>query len=92
MEGCEFIVDVSSRYASAPCANRLGSLVLRDGGAFLVGMPLNDAFGDPEELPLWGEFQRPSGDQAVGFTRWSLVLRDGEHTFELWRHVGDTDT
>ena len=76
-QGGEFLVDVSSRYDAVQRIDPLGALILRGGKASLIGAPLGQAFADTVPIPLWGEFDSAGEDEAVGFTRWSLIIRDG---------------
>ncbi len=84
-QGGEFLVDVSSRYDAVQRTDPLGALVLRGGKAFIIGTPVGDTFADTAPVPLWGEFDGDDEDEAVGFARWSLAIRDGDDVFELWR-------
>jgi len=84
-QGGEFLVDVSSRYDAVQRTDPLGALVLRAGKAFIIGTPVGDTFADTAPVPLWGEFDGDDEDEAVGFARWSLAIRDGDDVFELWR-------
>lgn len=84
-QGGELLVDVSSRYDATQRTDPLGAVVLRGGKAFLIGTPVGDTFADTASVPLWGEFDGSDGDEAVGFSRWSLIIRDGDDVYELWR-------
>ena len=88
-QGGEFLVDVSSRYDAVQRTDPLGALVLRGGEAFLIGTSVGDTFADTVPVPLWGQFDGDDEDVAVGFARWSLIIRDGDDVFELWRQEGE---
>lgn len=84
-QGGEFLVDVNSRYDATQRPDPLGALVLRGGKAFLTGTSVGDTFADTASIPLWGNFNGDDEDVAVGFARWSLITRNGDDVFELWR-------
>lgn len=80
----EFLVDLSSRYDAVQTSDPLGALVLQDGTLFIVAVKAGDPFADPVDVELWGNFQEGSGEEKVGFARWSIVLRDGDRRLPLW--------
>jgi len=84
IEQTEFVVDVTSRYDSVQKSDPLGALVVKDGRAYVMAAPLNDGFADPAYVPLWGEYEEGTADEAVGFYRWRLIARDGDRIIELW--------
>jgi hypothetical protein len=80
----EFIVDLDSRYDATHESDPLGALVLADGKLSVVAIRAGDTFGDPGEIPLWGEFQKGSKEQKVGFGRWRIVAQHGDEQISLW--------
>ena len=86
IEDAEFIVDVASKYDAVQTLDPRGAIVLRDGEASICGIALGEAFSDPVMVSLWGDYNIGTKDEAIGFTRWTLIVRDGDDTITLWKH------
>jgi hypothetical protein len=80
----EFRVDITSRYDAVTKADPLGSLILSEGKLFVVAMKSGNQFGEPHEVPLWGEYPEGTPETKVGFTRWEIIARDGDDHVTLW--------
>ena len=80
----QFLVDLSSRYDAVEKHDPLGALVLRDGDLFVIGQKAGDTFSDPHEVPLWGDYEDGTSEEAVGFARWSIFVRDGKERKIIW--------
>lgn len=80
----EFIVDLSSRYDALEKSDPIGSLILQDGELFVIGKKAGDSFGEPHEVPLWGEYDHGTAEQKVGFANWSIVIQDGDERKTIW--------
>ena len=80
----EFIVDVTSRYDAVQSSDPIGALVLKGGTLFIIATKAGETFGDAHEVPLWGEYESGTEHEAVGFERWSIVVRDGKDRRTLW--------
>lgn len=88
----EITVDPDSRYNSMQAFDPLGALVLRGGIAHVAASPLGESFDESTEVPLWGKFENGTEEEAVGFLRWGLAVRDGERLVEVWsQEVEDPD-
>lgn len=85
IDNAEFVVDVTSRYDAVQQQDPRGAIVLRDGKSFIVGIALGESFADPVPVPLWGDYEAGTRDEAIGFTRWSLITRHGDTTITLWK-------
>lgn len=77
-------VDVASRTNFVPHDTPLGSLILTDGRANILGMPRGRNFMDPQLLPFWGEYPTGSPETSIAFMRWKLVVRDGQRLINVW--------
>jgi hypothetical protein len=89
----DFIVDLSSRYDAVKQSDPKGALVLKDGELFLIAERAGDAFGDPHRVPLWGEYGEGTSEEAVGFTGWRIVARDGDERITIWPlNMGEQET
>jgi hypothetical protein len=82
----EFVVDVNSRYNATTETDPLGALVMKEGRLSLVGVALGDGFADPTCAPLWQTIEAGAPEVALGFTRWQLIVRDGERTIPVWSY------
>ncbi|MBR0553741.1 hypothetical protein [Stakelama marina] len=73
----EYRVDATSRYNSEEEFDPAGALVLRSGQLFISCRRLGDQFhDDPYRVPLMKGFAEGSADEACGFTRWSIAVRE----------------
>jgi hypothetical protein len=84
IENAEVVVDVTSRYDAVQQNDPRGAIVLRDGKSYIVGIGLGDTCADPVLVPLWGEYDTGTQDEAIGFTRWTMIALDGDTTIALW--------
>jgi hypothetical protein len=87
VDECDFVVDVTSGYDAVQKEDPLGAIVLKNGAAFISAKSL-DQFSEPVLMPIWGEYDAGTEDEAIGFTRWSLVIHDEDRIIELWKHEG----
>ncbi len=90
IEEAEFVVDVTSRYDAVEKNDPRGAIVLRDGKTYIVGVGLGETFADPVLLPLRGDYDTGTQDEAIGFTRWTMIARDGDATITLWKQDSGT--
>lgn len=89
IEKVEFIVDVTSRYDAVQISDPMGALVVKGGRAYLMAVPFNNGFADPGYVPLWGEYEAGTEEEAVGFYRWKLIARDEDRIIELWSQASE---
>lgn len=82
--GVEFRVELESRYDAVSMSDPLGALVVSGGQLFIVGVQMGDAYAEPLEVPLWGEFEAGSSEEKVGFARWSIAVRDRDELLTIW--------
>jgi hypothetical protein len=82
----EFRVDLTSAYDAMQKQDPLGALVLNDGQLYAIGILMGDGFADPVEVPLWGKFSAGTNGEKVGFTKWSIVVREGDKSMVLFSH------
>lgn len=80
----EFRADQASLYDPSREGSLLGSLILHEGELSIVGINPNNNLGDEHLVPLWGDYAQASEDVKLGFTRWSIVARDGDERVTLW--------
>jgi hypothetical protein len=74
----EYRVDATSSYNSAEQSDPSGALVLRNGMLYLCCRRLGDALNDdPYPVPVGGELLPGEPEEACGFTRWSIAVREG---------------
>ncbi len=74
----EFRVDATSRYNAEEEFDPAGALVLKGGQVSIYCRRLGDQYyDDPYPVPLMKGFTEGSADEACGFTRWSIALREG---------------
>ena len=75
----EYRVDLTSRYNSVERGDPPGALVLKAGALYLCCTKLGDQFhGGPYLVPLGGNYQKGGADEACGFTRWSIAVREND--------------
>lgn len=73
----EYRVDATSRYNFEEEFSPAGALVLRSGQLFICCRRLGDQFhDDPYRVPLMKGFTEGSADEARGFTRRSIAVRE----------------
>jgi hypothetical protein len=73
----EFRADMASRYNSAETWDPQGALVLKEGKLFLFCRRLGDRFhNDPYPVPLGTNYPLGSAEEACGFRKWSIAVRD----------------
>jgi hypothetical protein len=84
----EFHVDLSSQYDAVQESDPLGALIIQDARAFVMAFRPG-GFEDPFEFPLWGEFESWSKEEKLGFSRWSISVRDGQDRIVLWSSKED---
>jgi hypothetical protein len=78
IKSIEYQVDATSHYDSAKEFDPAGALVLKGGELFLYCRKLGDQFlDDPHPVPLGAGYLPGGKDEACGFTRWSVVVREG---------------
>lgn len=80
----QFRVDLSSRYDAERETDPLGALVVQNGRASVIAYQMGDGFGDPIDVPLWLELGAWSPDEKIGFSRWSIAVRDDDKRVTLW--------
>lgn len=88
IEDCELIADIGSSYPASMRSPAPGDLMLKDGKAFLVGLPAGGFFDEVAEFALWVGHPVASTDAAAHFARWKLVVNDGEKIVDLFSHDG----
>jgi hypothetical protein len=77
----EYRVDLASRYDASNAYDPAGALVLREGKVVLFCHKLGDQHhNDPHAVPLATGVLPGSAEEACGFTRWSIAIRDGDKT------------
>lgn len=75
----EYRVDATSHYNAEDQFDRAGALVLKAGQLFICCRTLGDQYyGDPHRVPLAKGFAEGSAEEASGFTRWSIAVREGD--------------
>ena len=87
----ELRVDITSRYDALNKSDPLGALVLQDGQIYLIASKAGDPFGDEHEVPLWGGFNTGTKEEKVGFSRWSLAVRDSDKVIIMWSAASVTE-
>jgi hypothetical protein len=77
----EYRVDATSAYNSGEQFDPPGALILKDGELSISCQKLGEQFADdPYPVPLKAGLLRGSAEEACGFTRWSIVVQDGDET------------
>ena len=75
----EYRVDLASRYNAGKEWDPAGALVIRDGELALFCTKLGDQFhNDPHPVPIGTGLLSGAGEEACGFKRWSIAIRDGQ--------------
>jgi hypothetical protein len=79
LNNIEFRADVTSRYESGHVWDPLGAIVLRDGQLSILCQRLGDQYhDDPYPVPLGTGYPAGVPEEACGFTRWSIAVKDGD--------------
>ncbi|HET9336664.1 MAG TPA: hypothetical protein VFO12_09690, partial [Sphingomicrobium sp.] len=82
----EVRVDLTSRYDTSRTVDPMGALVIRDGRLFMFCRQLGDRFRmEPHAVPIDAGYLTGTTEEACGFTRWSIAVRDGHQTTVLRR-------
>jgi len=77
----EYRVDVTSLYNSVERADPAGALVLKAGELHLYCSRLGDRIHyDPHPVPLGKGYLVGAAEEACGFTRWSIAIREGDES------------
>lgn len=77
----DYRVDVSSAYNSGEQFDPPGALILKDGELSISCQKLGNQFADdPYPMPLKAGLLPGGAEEACGFTRWSIVVQDGDET------------
>ena len=77
----EYRVDVTSRYKQGESWDPAGALVIRNGELYLYCSRLGDQFHyDPHPVPLGNGYMLGTPEEACGFKRWSIAIRDGQNS------------
>lgn len=77
----EFRVDTASRYNSTEQSDELGALILKGGELFLMCGRLGESYhGDLEPVLIQSGLLAGTDDEACGFKKWSVTIREGEET------------
>jgi hypothetical protein len=75
----QYRVDLASRYNAGEQWDPAGALVIRNGLLELFCTKLGDQFHDePHPVPLGAGSRSGAAEEACGFKRWSIAIRDGE--------------
>jgi hypothetical protein len=81
----EYRVDLASRYNSADEWDPAGALVIKDGELSLYCRELgNRVDNDPYPVPIGTGLPVASEEEACGFTRWSIAIREDGKAKVLW--------
>ena len=75
----EYRVDVTSHYNAEQEFDPAGALVLKGGELFLCCRILGDQYhDDPHRVPVASGYLEGNAEEACGFTRWSIAVREGD--------------
>lgn len=88
LDDCKLTADLTSRYTTRIRTAAPGDLMLKDGQAFLLGLPAGGFFGEVAEFALWDSHPPGTAGVSAYFSRWKLIANDGEKIVDVWRHDG----